>query len=166
MAQERRPSPSRTNVHTQPFAFRAPQEQEDDESVKISNTTGDRSGALYAFDHATGIVILPALSVFCEGKPPLLLLATGPCPPPGSSPAFLCAARLQNPQFLFDTNKPFPPNTNFSTCRKKALPFFYSIQMNSYKSLLAYHYLPVFASVAPAPNPALPALTYPGLLPD
>src|ERR1700733_9404460 len=36
--------PGRSNVHTQPFAFRAP--HEDDESVKISNTTAGRSSTL------------------------------------------------------------------------------------------------------------------------
>src|SRR5580658_10810395 len=36
--------PGRSNVHTQPFAFRAP--HEDDESVKISNTTASRSRTL------------------------------------------------------------------------------------------------------------------------
>jgi hypothetical protein len=35
-----------SDVHTQPFAFRQP--EEDDESVKISNTTSGRSSALSA----------------------------------------------------------------------------------------------------------------------
>ena len=39
----RRPSPGTSPVHTQPFAFRPP--EEDDESVKISNTTSGRSSA-------------------------------------------------------------------------------------------------------------------------
>jgi hypothetical protein len=38
------PSTGRLTVHTQPFAFRAP--EEDDESVKVSNTTRGRSSAL------------------------------------------------------------------------------------------------------------------------
>ena len=37
------PAPGRSDVHTQPFAFRPP--EEDDESVKISNTTSGRSSA-------------------------------------------------------------------------------------------------------------------------
>ena len=40
----RRRSPGTSPVHTQPFAFRPP--EEDDESVKISNTTDGRSSAL------------------------------------------------------------------------------------------------------------------------
>jgi hypothetical protein len=75
-------------VHTQRFAFRAP--QEDDESVKMSNNSGGRPSAL-----------------------PAALPATRPC-----------AACLQNRQFLFDTNKSFSPNTNFSTYRKQSTSYF------------------------------------------
>jgi hypothetical protein len=34
------------------------------------------------------------------------------------------AGRLQNRQFLFDTNKPFSFTTNFSTYRKQSTSFF------------------------------------------
>ena len=76
------------HVHTQRFAFRAP--QEDDESVKMSNPIRRRSSALS--------LTLPATR---------------------SS-----VARLHKHRFLFDTNKPFSPNTNFSTCRKQSSSFF------------------------------------------
>ena len=130
-------------AHTQPFAFRAP--EEDDESVKISNTTRGRSSAPSpalpasrpcASDHASSIVILLALSVFCEGSP---------APLPHASPAaagislsfsmpsaflcvlcvksfaFLSALCPQNHQFLFNTNEPLP---NFATHTKQTTSFF------------------------------------------
>jgi hypothetical protein len=78
----------RLPVHTQPFAFHAP--EEDDESVKMSNTTRGRSSALS-----------------------LALTATRSC-----------AGRLQNRQFLFDTNKSFSFTANFSAHRKQSTSFF------------------------------------------
>jgi hypothetical protein len=75
-------------AHTQPFALRAP--EEDDESVKVSNTTRGRSSARS-----------------------LALTATRSC-----------AGRLQNRQFLFDTNKSFSFTTNFSPYRKQSTSFF------------------------------------------
>ncbi len=116
-------------VHTQPFAFRAP--EEDDESVKMSNTTHGRSSAVHAADDANSIVILPAPSGFCEGRPAPLPQA-GPAAA-GISPsfsvtsaflsvlcvksfAFLSAACPQSRQFLFDTNEPLP---NFATHTKQ-----------------------------------------------
>jgi hypothetical protein len=104
-------------VHTQPFAFRAP--EEDDESVKMSNTACGRSSAS---DDATSIVILPALSDFCEGRL-VPLLHAGPAAA-GISPAFLRALCLQNRQFLFNTNKPFAVVPNFSTRTKQSTSFF------------------------------------------
>jgi hypothetical protein len=84
----RRPSPRTSPVHTQPFAFRPP--KEDDESVKISNTTSGRPGTLSP--------VLPA--------------------------NHSSAARLQNHQFLFDTNEPFLLTANFSTHRKQSTSIF------------------------------------------
>ena len=123
------PFTSRSHVHTQRFAFRAPEVH--DESVKMSSTTVGRSSALppalqaarpCAADDATSIVILPALSDFCEGRPAPLLHA-GPAAG-GPSPASPWAARLQNHQFLFDTNERFSPNTNFATQTKQSTSFF------------------------------------------
>jgi hypothetical protein len=129
-----------SDVHTQPFAFR--QSEEDDESVKMSNTTSGRSSALSpalpasrscASDHATSIVILlalsefsegTALSDFCEGRPAPLLPASSAClPQAGISPALLCALCLPKPQFLFDTNEPL---LNFATHTKQTTSFFLS----------------------------------------
>jgi hypothetical protein len=102
------------DVHTQPFAFRAP--EEDDESVKISTMTPRRSSAprasddtahrgtatlgcaLTFSDDATIIAILPAPSEFSEGPAlsdfvkrgqRLRLMPGETCPPPtGTSPSF------------------------------------------------------------------------------
>src|SRR5277367_5963673 len=82
------PAPGRSNVHTQPFAFRPP--EEDDESVKISNITSGRSSA-----------------------PSSALQANRPC-----------TGRLQNRQFLFDTNEPFSGTANFATQTKQSTSFF------------------------------------------
>jgi hypothetical protein len=97
----------RLPVHTQPFAFRAP--EEDDESVKMSNRARGRSSALsvaLAADDATSIVSL---------RPARLLQADRRTSPTG---------HLQNRQFLFDTNKSFSFTTNFSTQRKQSTSFF------------------------------------------
>ena len=84
------PFTSRSHVHTQRFAFRAPEVH--DESVKMSSTTVGRSSALppalqaarpCAADDATSIVILPALSDFCEGRPAPLLHAGRSLPAAG-----------------------------------------------------------------------------------
>jgi hypothetical protein len=133
----RRPSSGSKNVHTQPFAFRVP--QEDDESVKISNTTTGRSSVLCASDDATNIVILSALSDFCEGRPAPLLPAGRSLPAAGRalSPVFLCAARRQKHQFLFDTNEPLSLNPNFATHTKQSTSFFL-IDTNE-RSLITTH---------------------------
>jgi hypothetical protein len=124
-------------VHTLPFAFRAP--EEDDESVKISNITAGRSSTLSAVlpatrprasDDATSTVILR----------PAPLLQAGPATA-GISPALLRALCLQNRQFLFDTNKPFSSNTNFLTRRKQSTSFFLfntneRTQITTHQSLL------------------------------
>jgi hypothetical protein len=122
-------------VHTQPFAFRAP--EQDDESVKMSNTTSGRSSALSpplpairpcASDDATSIVILLALSVFCEGSPAPLPHAGQSLPAAGRDRSrasyFFCPFCLPKHQFLFDTNKPFPGIVNFSTHTKQSTSFF------------------------------------------
>jgi len=95
-------------VHTQPFAFRAP--EEDDESVKISTMTPSRSSALRASDHAPSIVILRPALLFHAGR--------------RISPAFFGTLDPPKPQFLFDTNKPFAFTTNFSARRKQSTSFF------------------------------------------
>jgi hypothetical protein len=142
-------------VHTQPFAFRAP--QEDDESVKISNTTAGRSSALCASHDATGVVILSALSDFCEGRlAPLLLAGPAYLPQAEISPAFLCAARLAKPEFLFDTNKPFPSTTNSSTRRKQSTSIFL---FDTNERLQITSHQPLFISFrelcsGPKPRPA------------
>ena len=101
-AQERRSSPGRrSHVHTQRFAFRAPQVH--DESVRMSNATRRRSSAPSASDDARCVVILPALSVFCEGRSAPLFHA-GPAAA-GISPASRRTLRPQNHQFLFDTKE-------------------------------------------------------------
>jgi hypothetical protein len=124
------------HVHTQRFAFRAL--EEDDESVKMSNTTSRRASAHRAADDAPSIVILLALSEFSEGPAlgdrsegtpsrPALPAAAGISPSFSMTSAFLCvlcvksfasrsAASPQNRQFLFNTNEPLP---NFSTRTKQ-----------------------------------------------
>src|ERR1700723_631571 len=81
-------------VHTQPFAFRAP--QEDDESVKMTTKAPGRSSTPHS-----------AVPVATPG-----------------------AAKHQDRQFLFSTSKPFPPNTNISTCRKKSTSLFFPPNTN------------------------------------
>jgi hypothetical protein len=126
------------HVHTQRFAFRAL--EEDDESVKMSNTTSRRASAHRAADDAPSIVILlalsessegPALGDCSEGTPapsrPALPAAAGISPSFSMTSAFPCvlcvksfallsAASPQNRQFLFNTNEPLP---NFATRTKQ-----------------------------------------------
>jgi hypothetical protein len=90
-------------VRTSRFAFRAP--EEDDQSVKMSNTISRRTSALS-----------PALRA---PRPQL--------------------KRAQNHNFYSIQISPFLPTPDFQVTEKKALPFFYSIQMKSYQSLLANH---------------------------
>jgi hypothetical protein len=101
--------------------------------------TPSRSSALRASDDATRIVIPPAPSGFYEGRPapsPHAAPAAAGISPSFSVPsAFLCALCvktfaslralcLPNPQFLFDTNKPFAFITTFSARRKQSTSFF------------------------------------------
>ena len=88
------------DVHTQPFAFRAP--EEDDESVKMSNITNHRASA------AT-----PAL--------------------PAARPQLI---RVQYSNFYSIQMNAFFSTPNSQLTENKALPFFYSVQMNSHHSLL------------------------------
>jgi hypothetical protein len=100
----------RLREHTQPFAFRAP--EEDDESVKMANTTRGRSSVL-----------------------PLALTASRPS-----------AGCFQERQFLFNTNKPFSFNTNFSTHTKQSTSFF--LFDTNERSRIAYHRSPITNIVA------------------
>lgn len=146
-----RPAPGSRNVHTLPFAFRP--SQEDDESVKISNTTVGRSStltpvlpagrrpssALCATDYAISIVILFALSGFSEG-PALSDVAKGGrrlCFKPGE--ACLPQARL-SPSFCAPSA---PKTTNFYSIQMNRSPilqltqneplhFSYSMQLNAF----------------------------------
>jgi hypothetical protein len=124
------------HVHTQRFAFRAL--EEDDESVKMSNTTSRRASAHRAADDAPSIVILLALSEFSEGpalgdrsegtpsrpalppaagiSPSFSMTSAFPCVLCVKSFALLSAASPQNRQFLFNTNEPLP---NFATRTKQ-----------------------------------------------
>jgi hypothetical protein len=88
------------DVHTQPFAFRAP--EEDDESVKMSNITNHRASA-----------VTPALPA-----------------------ARARLKRAQNSNFYSIQMNHFLPAPFFQPSENKALPFFYSIQMNGHHSLL------------------------------
>jgi hypothetical protein len=110
-------------AHTQRFAFRAP--QEDDESVKMSNNTNGRPSVLAASDDARRVAILPALSHVCEGRPAPLLHAGRSLPDAGGalSSAFCSACCLQNHQFLFNTNEPCFRATNSATRTKQITSF-------------------------------------------
>ncbi len=143
----------RLRVHTLPFAFRPP--QEDDESVKISTMTPSRSSALSpalpagrpcASADATRIVILLALSEFCAGSPAPLPHAgrSLPAAQAGISPAFFGALDPSNPQFLFDTNKPFPFTTYFSA-RSKQSTYFFLFNTND-RSQITAHRSPITKS--------------------
>ena len=116
-AQNHRPSPARSSVHTLPFAFSAPQAHH--ESVKMSNPARSRSSAQ---DDATSTAILPALSDSCAGRPAPFFHA-GPAHA-GISPAFFGARCPQNRQFLFDTNEPVSHTSNFVTHTKQSTSFF------------------------------------------
>ena len=113
-----RPSPGRTPVHTQPFAFHAPQEH--DESVKMSNPTRSRASVP---DAVTSTVILPAVSDFCEGSPAPLLHAGRSLPAAGRdlSPALFRNICRPRRQFLFNTNEPL---SDFATRTKQTTSFF------------------------------------------
>jgi hypothetical protein len=113
-------------MYTQPFAFRAP--LVDDESVKMSNTTTRRTSVP---DDATSIVVLPALSDSCEGRPTPSLHARSA--PAGAAPAMRAAngvtiaglsTRRQHRQFLFATNEPFARVLNFVTHTKQSTSLF------------------------------------------
>ena len=131
---QRRPSPGSSPVHTQPFAFRAP--QEDDESVKMSNPARNRSSAS---DHASSLVMLPALSDFREGSPAPLLQAGRRI-----SPAFFYALDLPKRRFLFDTNESFSCTVNFATRTKQSTSNFLfdtneTSRSTNHKSLITTH---------------------------
>ena len=108
------------DVHTQRFAFRAP--EEDDESVKMSNTTRTRSSALCAAEDATNVVILRTAPSLHAGR--------------RISPAF------PNTNFYSIQISPFLSTPNFQLAENKALLFFYSIQMKSHQTLITNHYSP------------------------
>jgi len=57
-------------------------------------------------------------------------------------PGLAGAANLPKHQFLFDTNGPLFRIPNFALPTKKALPFFYSIQMKSHQALITNHCSP------------------------
>jgi hypothetical protein len=98
----RRPLPGRAPVHTQPFAFHAPQEH--DESVKMSNPTRSRASAS---DAVTSTVILSPAPLLHAGR--------------RISPALFRNACHPKRQFLFNTNEPL---TNFATRTKQTISFF------------------------------------------
>jgi len=87
----------RSHVHTQPFAFRAP--QADDESVKMSNNAGSRPSALFPALTAgrTGLVCLP--------KRQFLFNTNEPCSR-GSN--FATHTKQSTSFFLFSTNERSP----------------------------------------------------------
>jgi hypothetical protein len=115
--------------------------------------SNNANGQSSASNDATSIVILPALSDFCEGSPAPLLpagpAAAGTSPSFSVTSAFLrllcvkssdfrCPLHPPNPQFLFDTNEPLP---NFATHTKQTTSLFLS-QANerlSRTSSLAIH---------------------------
>jgi hypothetical protein len=97
-----RPSPGRAPVHTQPFAFHAPQEH--DESVKMSNPTRSRASALVA---VTGTVIVSPAPLLHAGR--------------RISPALFRNVCHPKRQFLFNTNEPL---TDFATRTKQTTSFF------------------------------------------
>ena len=87
----------RRHVHTQPFAFHAP--QEDDESVKLSNIAHERSRALLP---ALIVARSAAAGIFrCFSVPSAFLRVL--CV---KSFDLLCPLHLQKPQLLIDTNEP------------------------------------------------------------
>ncbi len=83
----------------------------------MSNPTRSRSS-----DDATSIVVLPALSDFCEGRPAPLPHA-GPAHA-GISPAFFSATDHPKRQFLFATNERLSLSLNFVTRTKQTTSFF------------------------------------------
>jgi hypothetical protein len=124
------PSTGRLTVHTQPFAFRAP--EEDDESVKISNTISRRTGAATPAlpaarprdsEHATSIAILHAKACPPQARisPSFSVTSAFLCVLCVKSFALLGDACPQNRQFLFDTNEPLP---NLATHTKQTTSVF------------------------------------------
>jgi hypothetical protein len=96
-------SPACGQIHTQPFAFRAP--TEDDESVKMSNTTSRRSSAPNpAFPaNRPGTLRLP--------KPQFLFDTNKPF---SCTTNFATSTKQSTSIFLFDTNEKPPTTTHQS----------------------------------------------------
>ena len=99
----RRPSPRTSPVHTQPFAFRP--FEEDDESVKISNTTSGRSSALISALAASrsGPVRLTKRQFLFDTNEPF-----------SRSANFATHTKKSTSLFLFDTNERSPITTHQS----------------------------------------------------
>ena len=100
----------RRHVHTQPFAFRA--SQEDDESVKLSNIARERSSALLPALKATRSAAAGISPCFSVPYAFLRVLCV-------KSFDFLCPLHLQKPQFLIATNEPLFPIPEFALARKQ-----------------------------------------------
>ncbi len=156
-------------VHTLPFAFRPP--QEDDESVKMSKTTSGRSSAPSsalpashpcASGHPSSIVILLALRQFSEGPARSDFAKGRPAPLPHAGPAAagifpsfsvpsaflraLCVKSLAFLSTLCSQNHQFLLNTNepllnFATRTKQTTSFFlfHAKECLSRASSLAIH---------------------------
>ncbi len=94
-------SPGTSDVHTQRFAFRAP--QEDDESVKISNLTCGRSSA--------PLPVLPASRPWVE-RPPKRQFLFNTNEPLSRSRNFATLTKQSTSFFLFSTNERSPIATH------------------------------------------------------
>ena len=100
----------RRHVHTQPFAFRAP--QEDDESVKLSNIARERSRALLPALKAARSAAAGISPCFSVPSAFLRVLCV-------KSFDLLCPLHLQKPQFLIDTNEPLFRIPEFALATKQ-----------------------------------------------
>src|SRR5580658_4402970 len=90
-------APGRSHVHTQPFAFRAP--QADDESVKMSTTTRTRSSAL---------ISVLAAGLFGRVRLPKRQFLFNTNEPFSRSANFATHTKQSTSFFLFSTNERSP----------------------------------------------------------
>jgi len=115
-----------SDVHTQPFAFRQP--EEDDESVKMSKITSGRSSALSPALRASRPLQNRQFLFIQINHFPILQLT--------QNKTLHFSYSMQMSAFLAPRILQFAQN---KLLRHRSPPFFYSLQMNGHQSPLTNH---------------------------